>query len=155
MDVVMLTPGMDNLQVMPAGANPLNPAELLSSEATGALIDELRKEYDVILIDTPPVIPVTDSAIMAEHADGVVLIYEVGKVGRDVLKRAASHLESVKAEILGIVMNDIKAEAATSLRDTDYRYYRYRYDRTASRGRFGLDRPLGDTVSRWLGKRGS
>jgi len=155
MDVVMLTPGMDNLQILPTGTNPLNPAELLSSGATGALIKELREEFDIIIIDTPPVIPVTDAAIMAEHADGIILIYEVGKVGRDVLKRAVSHLDSAKAEIWGIVMNDVKAEAESSLRDANYRYYRYRYDRTGPKSRLGLDRPLGKTVSRWFGRRGS
>jgi tyrosine-protein kinase Etk/Wzc len=155
MDVVMLTPGMDNLHIMPAGTNPLNPAELLSSDATAEMIKAVRAEYDIILVDTPPVIPVTDSAIMAEHADGVVLVYEVGKVGRDVLKRAASHLDSVKANVWGIVMNDVKAEAETSLRDTDYQYYRYRYEQIASRRSFGGDSAFGKTVSRWFGGRGS
>lgn len=128
MDVVMLTPGMDNLHILPSGSNPLNPAELLSSDATRDLIERLRDEFDIIIIDTPPVIPVTDSAILAEHADGVVLVYEVGKVGRDVLKRAKSHLDNVHADVWGIVMNDVKAEAETTLRDTDYYYYHYRYE---------------------------
>ncbi len=155
MDVVMLTPGMDNLHIMPAGTNPLNPAELLSSDATGDLIRELRDEFDLIIIDTPPVIPVTDSAIMSEHADGIVLVYEVGKVGRDVLKRAVDHLESVEAQIWGIVMNDVKAEAETSLRDTDYRYYRYRYDRDESKKRARLSIPIPDAIGRLFGRRGS
>ena len=64
MDIVMLTPGMDNLHIIPAGTNPLNPAELLSSEATGELFRELREEFDVIIVDTPPVIPVTDAVIV-------------------------------------------------------------------------------------------
>lgn len=155
MDVVMLTPGMDNLYIMPAGTNPLNPAELLSSEATGDLINELRGEFDLIIIDTPPVIPVTDSAIMSEHADGIVLIYEVGKVGRDVLKRAVGHLESVKAQIWGIVMNDVKAEAETTLRDTDYRYYRYRYEHDETKRRARLSIPIPDAIGRLFGRRGS
>jgi capsular exopolysaccharide synthesis family protein len=155
MDVVMLTPGMDNLHIMPAGANPLNPAELLSSDATGELLDDLRNEFDLIIIDTPPVIPVTDSAIMSEHADGIVLVYEVGKVGRDVLKRAVGHLESVKARIWGIVMNDVKAEAETSLRDTDYQYYRYRYERGEAKKGSWLSTPVRDALGRLFGRRGS
>lgn len=154
MDVVMLTPGMDNLHIMPAGTNPLNPAELLSSDATGELVNELRGEFDLIIIDTPPVIPVTDSAIMSEHADGIVLVYEVGKVGRDVLKRAVGHMESVKARIWGIVMNDVKAEAETSLRDTDYQYYRYRYERDETRRRARLSIPVPDALGRLFGRRG-
>jgi succinoglycan biosynthesis transport protein ExoP len=156
MDVVMLTPGMDNLQIMPAGTNPLNPAELLSSHATGSLMDELREEYDVILIDAPPVIPVTDAAIMAEHADGVLMVYEVGKVGRDVLKRAVNHLDSVRAKVWGIVMNDIRAEGQISLRDADYQYYRYRYERSSSANRFGRSGARANIplLGRWLGRRG-
>lgn len=149
MDVVMLTPGMDNLHLLPSGSNPLNPAELLSSDATHDLLERLRDEFDIIIVDTPPVIPVTDSAILAEHTDGVVLVYEVGKVGRDVLKRAKSHLDNVHADVWGIVMNDVKAEAETTLRDTDYYYYHYRYEESEPekgiRGRFNL---LGERASR-------
>ncbi|MFQ5743340.1 MAG: GumC family protein [Acidobacteriota bacterium] len=153
MDVVMLTPGMDNLHVLPSGSNPLNPAELLSSDATGVLFAELREAFDLIIIDTPPIIPVTDSAILAEHTDGVVMVYEVGKVGRDVLKRAKSHLDNVHANIWGIVMNDVKAEAETSLRDTDYYYYNYRYENVPSRRGVKLKLKLGKTAARFFGRR--
>ena len=110
MDIVMLTPGMDNLHLLPSGSNPLNPAELLSSESMRTLLGELRDAFDLIIIDTPPIIPVTDAAVLAEHTDGVVMIYEVGKVGRDVLKRAKSHFDNVNADIWGIVMNDVRAD---------------------------------------------
>lgn len=152
MDIVMLTPGMDNLHMLPSGSNPLNPAELLSSKAMADLIDELRGAFDVVIIDTPPIIPVTDSAVLAEHTDGIVLVYEVGKVGRDVLKRAKSHFDNVDAQIWGIVMNDVKAEAETTLRDTDYYYYHYRYEEghtPTSRLRGGLNR----AASKILGRR--
>ena len=151
MDIVMLTPGMDNLHVLPSGANPLNPAELLTSKATTELLAELRNAFDIIVIDTPPIIPVTDAAVVAEHADGVILVYEVGKVGRDVLKRAKTHLDNVDADIWGIVMNDVKAEAETTLRDTDYYYYHYRYDDSAPKS--GARARLGKTVAKLLGRR--
>ncbi len=155
MDIVMLTPGMDNLHIIPAGTNPLNPAELLSSEATGELFRELREEFDVIIVDTPPVIPVTDAVIVAEHADGIVLVYEVGKVGRDVLKRAVSHLDASTPKVWGIVMNDVKAEADVTLRDADYRYYRYRYEHAPRSKGSRFKRRLDETVNRWFGGRGS
>jgi len=154
MEVVMLTPGMDNLHILPSGSNPLNPAELLSSDATRDLLDRLRDEFDIIIVDTPPVIPVTDSAILAEHCDGVVLVYEVGKVGRDVLKRAKSHLDNVHADVWGIVMNDVKAEAETTLRDTDY-YYRYRYEDSDSAGGAGSRFNIGARAARLFGRSGS
>jgi len=153
MDIVMLTPGMDNLHVLPSGSNPLNPAELLSSKSMGSLLDELRDAFDIIIIDTPPIIPVTDAAVLAEHTDGVLLIYEVGKVGRDVLKRAKSHFDNVSANIWGIVMNDVKAEAETTLRDTDYYYYHYRYEEGATGPRPSVLGSLGRAASKILGYR--
>ncbi len=153
MDIVMLTPGMDNLHILPSGSNPLNPAELLSSRAVKTLMDELRANFDVIIIDTPPIIPVTDSAVLAEHTDGIILVYEVGKVGRDVLKRAKSHFDAVNADIWGIVMNDVKAEAETTLRDTDYYYYHYRYEDGAAPPSSGVIGNLGRAASKILGRR--
>jgi capsular exopolysaccharide synthesis family protein len=153
MDIVMLTPGMDNLHVLPSGSNPLNPAELLSSRAMKDLMDELRENFDVVIIDTPPIIPVTDSAVLAEHTDGVVLVYEVGKVGRDVLKRAKSHFDNVGADIWGIVMNDVKAEAETTLRDTDYYYYHYRYEDDAMPPSSGVIGSLGRAASKVFGRK--
>jgi len=153
MDIVMLTPGMDNLHLLPSGSNPLNPAELLSSRAMKNLMDELRDSFDIVIIDTPPIIPVTDSAILAEHTDGIVLVYEVGKVGRDVLKRAKSHFDNVNADIWGIVMNDVKAEAETTLRDTDYYYYHYRYEDGAAPPSSGVIGSLGRAASKVFGRK--
>ncbi len=153
MDIVMLTPGMDNLHLLPSGSNPLNPAELLSSPAVKTLMDELRANFDVVIIDTPPIIPVTDAAVLAEHTDGIILVYEVGKVGRDVLKRAKSHFDNVNADIWGIVMNDVKAEAETTLRDTDYYYYHYRYEERTARPASGVIGSLGRAASKILGRR--
>jgi Mrp family chromosome partitioning ATPase len=105
----------------------------------------------VVIIDTPPIIPVTDSAILAEHIDGIVLVYEVGKVGRDVLRRAKSHFDNVGADIWGIVMNDVKAEAETTLRDTDY-YYHYRYEDGHSSPPPSALGGFGRSVSKILGR---
>lgn len=153
MDIVMLTPGMDNLHILPSGSNPLNPVELLSGATMKELIRELRDNFDLVIIDTPPIIPVTDSAVMAEHTDGIILVYEVGKVGRDVLKRAKGHLDNVKADIWGIVMNDVKAEAETTLRDTDYYYYHYRYEDGATPPPSGVLGNLGRRAGRVFGRR--
>jgi sporulation related protein len=72
----------------------------------------VRDEYDIVLIDTPPVLPVTDSAIVASQADGVILVYQAGKVGRLVLKRAKVHIENVGGKVWGVVLNDVKTEIA-------------------------------------------
>lgn len=110
MDDIMRTPGLENLHVLTCGGIPPNPAELLSSKGMTDFMKEARKEYDIVLMDCPPILPVTDAAILAPRVDGVVLVYQAGRIPRNALKRAKTHLENVRANILGIVLNDITAE---------------------------------------------
>jgi polysaccharide biosynthesis transport protein len=112
MEDIMASPGLDNLHIIEAGPIPANPSELLSTPAMGQFLRAVREEYDVILIDTPPVLPVTDSTVVASQVDAVVLVYQAGKVGRLVLKRAKIHLESARARVLGVVLNDVQTEVA-------------------------------------------
>src|SRR5204863_4417592 len=110
-------------------------------------------EYDIILIDTPPVLPVTDSAIVAGQVDGVLLVYQAGKVGRLVLKRAKAHLESARAKVWGVVLNDLQTEVSGY---TYTHYYTHYYGEEtpgeSPRGGGGrvqraVDQPLG-----WSGR---
>jgi len=112
MEDIMASPGLDNLHIIESGPIPANPSELLSTPAMSQFLREVREEYDVVLIDTPPVLPVTDSAIVAAQVDGVILVYQAGKVGRLVLKRAKAHLESARAKVWGVVLNDVQTEIA-------------------------------------------
>jgi len=112
MEDIMAAPGLDNLHIIEAGPVPANPSELLSTPAMGEFLREVRDEYDVVLIDTPPVLPVTDSAIVGSQVDGVVLVYQAGKVGRLVLRRAKVHVENVGGKVWGVVLNDVKTEIA-------------------------------------------
>lgn len=112
MEDIMAAPGLDNLHIIEAGPIPANPSELLSTAAMGEFLRAVRDEYDVVLIDTPPVLPVTDSAIVSAQADGVILVYQAGKVGRLVLKRAKVHVENVGGKVWGVVLNDVKTEIA-------------------------------------------
>jgi succinoglycan biosynthesis transport protein ExoP len=112
MEDIMASPGLDNLHIIEAGPIPANPSELLSTSALGQFLSEVSAEYDIVLIDTPPVLPVTDSAIVAGQADGVLLVYQAGKVGRLVLKRAKAHLESTRAKVWGVVLNDVQTEVS-------------------------------------------
>src|SRR5437879_12049995 len=83
----------------------------------------LRDVYDVVLVDTPPILPVTDSAIVASQADGVILVYQAGKVGRLVLKRAKVHVENVGGKVWGVVLNDVKSEIARYAYTQYYTHY--------------------------------
>src|SRR5918996_2027385 len=112
MEDIMASPGLDNLHIIEAGPIPANPSELLSTSAMAEFLRNVAAEYDIVLIDTPPVLPVTDSAIVAGQADGVLLVYQAGKVGRLVLKRAKAHLESTRAKVWGVVLNDVQTEVS-------------------------------------------
>jgi Mrp family chromosome partitioning ATPase len=125
MEDLMAAPGLDNLHIIESGPIPANPSELLSSPALANFLREVRDHYDIVLIDTPPVLPVTDSAIVAGQADGVILVYQAGKVGRLVLKRAKVHLESARAHVWGVVLNDVQAEAAGYATYTHYYTHYY------------------------------
>jgi len=121
-DQVINAPGIDNLNVLPSGKRPDNPAEFMNSPRLRELIEAVRKEYDIVLFDCPPILPVTDGVTLGSKVDGVVMVYQVGKVGRNALKRAKSLLENAHASLVGIVLSNVSAELTP-----DYEMYRYSY----------------------------
>jgi capsular exopolysaccharide synthesis family protein len=134
---MLTSAGLENLYILSAGALPPNPSELLGSPLFNDFIVEVASRFDVILIDAPPVLPVTDAVILSTRVDGVVLVYQLGRIGRAVLKRAKTHLDNVRAAIRGIVLNDIKAEVSTYAPEMQYIYHRY--EQGAREGRGGPD----------------
>lgn len=126
MDKVILTPGIDNLHIMTCGTIPLNPAELMQSKKFKGLLAEVHDQYDVILMDAPPLVSAADALILAMGADGVLLTYRVGKVARGILKRVKSQLEQIKANIIGVVLNGVKADVSPDFAELKkYKYYAY------------------------------
>ncbi|MFC1529321.1 polysaccharide biosynthesis tyrosine autokinase [Gemmatimonadota bacterium] len=107
---IMAIPGLDNLHIITAGGIPPNPSELLSSPRFGELLAEVREQYDLVLVDAPPILPVTDAAIIGRQVDWSVLVYQVGLVPRNALRRAKAHLTNVGARLLGIAMNDVRGQ---------------------------------------------
>jgi tyrosine-protein kinase Etk/Wzc len=120
-DEILRTPGMDNLHIINAGQGLLNPAEILRSPRFKEFLHEVRDHYDVIIVDTPPVLPVADAFEVAPEVDGVILVYEVGRIGRGILNRAKVQLENVNSNVLGVILNNVKPDAAPD-------FYRYRTD---------------------------
>jgi len=120
---ILKTQGIENLRIITCGERAPNPAELLSFPEIDALIEELKDSFDVILFDSPPVLPVTDSAVLAAKVDGVILVYQAGRTSRHALNRARIQLENVDAKILGVVINNLKAEFIEDV--TPYQRYRY------------------------------
>lgn len=97
--------GADGPDVLPAGTVPPNPAELLGSERMSDLVAALRAAYDKVLLDAPPVLPVTDAVVCAAVADGVLLVVRWGRTRRDEVSEAVGMLEQVHAAVLGGVLN--------------------------------------------------
>ncbi|OGL64598.1 MAG: hypothetical protein A3J27_11210 [Candidatus Tectomicrobia bacterium RIFCSPLOWO2_12_FULL_69_37] len=125
MEDIMLTPGLDNLNLLTCGHIPPNPSELLNSNRMTQFLEEIRNEFDVIVIDTPPLLPVTDAAILGTRVDGCVLVYRVGAIARGALKRAKMQLDNVRAKVWGVVLNSMRPEATSDIDSIRYQstYY--------------------------------
>jgi capsular exopolysaccharide synthesis family protein len=111
-----------NLWVLPAGYLPTNPSELLGSQSMAALLEDLRRAFDVVIIDTPPLLQFTDAAVAAARTDGALLVVRSGTVTQAQVSGAAATLRSANARVLGTVINRVKAKSAPG-------YYAYGYGR--------------------------
>ena len=110
------------LTVLPAGPVPPNPSELLGSQHMGNLLKALSARYDYVIVDSPPLLPVTDGAVLATLTDGAILIARHGKTSRDNLEQAAHALHAVNAKLLGTVLNCIPLRARGSRTGYGYGY---------------------------------
>jgi Mrp family chromosome partitioning ATPase/capsular polysaccharide biosynthesis protein len=112
---------VENLYLLPSGATPDSPAELLGSRRMRQLIKALKSEFEVILFDSPPILPVTDATVLAsEMADGVLLVVKSGETKREIAQRGRELLDKVNANLLGVVLNAIDYEKYYG---SDYSYY--------------------------------
>jgi capsular exopolysaccharide synthesis family protein len=116
-----------NLTVLPAGDIPANPSELLSSQKMKELLEELRKQYDYILLDTPPVVAVTDAAILSRLVDAVGVVIASGKVHRREVTTALQQLKNVRANVMGVVLNSLNMRQLYGPYYYYYHYYNYYY----------------------------
>ena len=98
------------LLVLTSGPLPPRPADILGSRRMEAVIAQLREHADIVLFDTPPVNAVTDAAVLATKVDGVLLVFQAGRTSRERARRARQILEKVKANILGVVLNNAAVE---------------------------------------------
>jgi capsular exopolysaccharide synthesis family protein len=96
--------GRTGLEVLPAGSVPPNPNEMLQSQAMADLLDTLHAEYDLVIFDTPPLLAVSDAAVLGEQAGGVVLVAASGQVRRAQLDSALQSLERVSARVVGVIV---------------------------------------------------
>ena len=108
------------LDLLPAGKRPPNPSELLGSRAMAEMLDSWRDEYRWILLDAPPVLAVTDAAVLAGFSDGAVLILKVGETDRRAGWRAVQQLRRVNARVVGAVLNEIEPRRSADGYYLDY-----------------------------------
>jgi polysaccharide biosynthesis transport protein len=126
---------VDGLAAIPSGPVPPNPVELLSSELMRTLLREAAKSYTMVLIDSPPMLNVADSRVLAAQAEGVVLVAKGNATPRELSRRARAYAEDVGANVIGVVLNNVDVRGG----DYDYyhyykNYYGYGYGREESEG---------------------
>ena len=125
-EALLPVPGFDRLSLLPAGSVPPNPAELLNSTHAQDIFTRLRDQFDLVLIDSPPVLPVTDAAILSQYADATLMLAAAGQTRRADLHRAVEKLDQVGATILGIVLNKVTRHTGRNY-GYSYTYKAYQY----------------------------
>jgi capsular exopolysaccharide synthesis family protein len=126
-DIIRNSP-ITNLDILTSGTIPPNPSELIGSQRMRDLLVELRKRYDIILFDSPPVIAVTDAQVLAKQTDGVILIISSGQTHIELARRAKQAIQKVDGKILGLVLNNFDMTSTYGSYYKYYRYYNYYYD---------------------------
>jgi|WetSurSiteA1Bulk_404760.scaffolds.fasta_scaffold03222_4 capsular exopolysaccharide synthesis family protein len=117
---------ISGLTAITAGDSPPNPSELLGSQLMGTILEQLKSNYDVLLIDTPPALAVTDAAVILPYVEGMLLVIKPGTSSMAPLHRLVTQFQQLNANMLGVVLNDI------NLRSSSYGYYykHYKYQNT-------------------------
>lgn len=122
-DEALMTPGLDQLDIMTCGRKCNNPADLLASPAMDRLLEQVRAEYDMVILDMPPILHASDASVVAVKVDGVLLVYHIGAVVRGALKRVKTGVESVGGNVIGVVLNAVRGEVSA-----DYNKYKMARD---------------------------
>ncbi len=115
--------GIDQLSLVTCGPRPANPAELLTQPPFEQILTELRERFDFVIVDTPPLLAVTDPAVVVSRMDGVFLVVRLSKNGRPAAERAREILHTVQAHVLGVVVNGVGRAAGAY----GYDHYSYAY----------------------------
>lgn len=119
MDIIQQT-SVPNLYVLTSGPVAPNPSELLASQNMVDILAELKQHFDYVLVDTPPIMPVTDAAVVSAKVDGTILVIASGAVSPSIAVEAKTRLEQAGAHLLGVVLNKVDVAA-----NSHYGYYYY------------------------------
>jgi capsular exopolysaccharide synthesis family protein len=127
-------PSLPTLSVLPAGSHPPNPAELLGSQNMAEHIKEWRSTYDFVILDTPPVLSVTDAVVLSAHCDAVILVVRCGVTTKQSLIRVRNFFMRSRKRIAGVVMNGFDLKSADH-----YMYLGYKSDPKDAHGYFSRE----------------
>jgi capsular exopolysaccharide synthesis family protein len=114
-------PNDEGLYILPAGTSAPNPAELLGSRIMDSVLNQLQEQFEFVLIDSPPILRVTDGVVLATKVEGVLFVVKGGQCSHDVIQRAVAQLDNVHANTLGVVLNCVDVKRGGS----SYYYYRH------------------------------
>jgi len=109
-DQALMTPGLDQLDILTCGQVNANPPDLLGSPLMSTILDEAREEYDMVILDMPPLLHTADATVVASKVDGVLLVYHIGSVVRGALKRVKANIENVGGKVLGVALNGVRGD---------------------------------------------
>lgn len=123
-NAAILETGVENLSLLPAGNLPPNPSELLGSKRMSFLMSNLKKRFDTLIIDSPPILPASDAILLAPQTDGVILVVKSGMMNREMVKKAVEQVRLSQANLLGVVLN-----AVDTKREGYYKYYHKYYSK--------------------------
>ena len=126
-DSIFVSPNIENLTIITAGHSAKNPSELLGSKKMQSLLASLKARFDYILIDTPPVVPLTDACILGPMADGVILVVQAGRTQSGTVRHAESRLHQVGAKVLGAIMTNVEYHLPQYLYRYTHEYGDYKY----------------------------
>lgn len=114
-----IQPIYDGLDLLTTGSIPSNPSEILGSNSMKQLVEEMSQEYDYVLIDTAPIVAVTDPLVIASYVDGIILVIRAESTPVDLVKSSVDKLEKVNAKIIGSILNGTETKKG-------YDYYSYK-----------------------------
>lgn len=129
---------LDNLTIITSGVLPPNPSELLASQKMEDMLKTLQNKYDIIILDSPPVIAVTDAAVLSTKVDGTILVLASGQTNRNALQRANILLDNVDTKLLGLLLNGVDIEGTYG--SNYYYYYHHYYSKAGQKRKKGFPR---------------
>lgn len=125
LDEVLYPSPLQNIWFLPTGPLPPNPAELLDTEAMRQLLKQLKERADLVILDTPPVLVVTDPTVLASQVDGILIVTEAGHTPREALAKTKEQLDLAQGHVLGVILNKVTGKTGRGY--YYYRYYGYGY----------------------------